>query len=1109
MSGSSCAACGSPNREGRRFCGACGAPLPLACPVCGAANEADERFCGECGQSLGTPGAAPATARAAPSISAEEHTRRALEGERKQVTVLFADVSGSMDLAEGLDPEAWAGIMDRFFSLLSEGVHRFGGTVDKFTGDGIMAIFGAPVAQEDHARRACHAALHLVDAVAVYAEELRTTHGLAFHTRIGLNSGQVVAGTLGEGDETEYTAVGHTVGLAQRMEALAEPGSAYLTEHTAHLVSGHFRLHDLGPVPVKGASEPLRVFALQGSGPRRRGVARWAGRSPMVGRTDELAALDAALSRAQDGQAQVVGVVGEAGVGKSRLCDEFAKEATARGVKVRRTAGVSHAQGVPFLPIVEFLRDYFDITDADPPRAAREKVAGRLLLFDRGFEDALPLLFDFLEVPDPDRPPPRLTTEVRTRRVFEVLRRVTQHRSEREALVILLEDLQWFDPQSEALLGELIPSFPGTRTLVMANFRPEFSASWMRHSYYRQLPLAPLPPYAVEELLLALLGDDPSLAPLPDHVISRTGGNPFFVEEVVRALVEDGSLAGEPGCYRLTRPPSDLAVPPTVQATLAARIDRLPEREKQVLQTAAVIGRTFLEAVLAAVAGKPEEELEGSLRALCDAEFLQEESAWPSPEYRFWHALTREVAYGTLLSGRRSRVHAGVARALADLDPARADERAALIASHYEASGDELDAARWEYRAATWAMRRDLGEAIRRWRAMLVHLASVPESPEASALGVKARIRLVQFGARLGMPGEEAERLIDEGRALAGRIHDDTLLANLIRAQATGRMARSDFGGCLAAAREAVSIAAGTGDSGLEASNEMSLAAYQTWTGPIPDALRSNERVVALSQGDPDRGAEIMGYSPLVRSYVSQAELLGLAGRLEEADLVCRQAHALARERVETESGAWSLATRARLEDWKGEADEAETWAAEAVQAAEAQGNHFVRVIGLEASGAAMVAAGRPADGRRILAETLAEVRGGGVPRCEEAGLLAHLARAELALGDREAGLAAAEEAVEVARRAEVRIVECLALLTRAQARQVSGAPGAVKQALDDAQQGLALAHELGAVIYGVFLEEELARLQGDESALGDVLRRYREIGATGHARRLEAEVSR
>jgi tetratricopeptide (TPR) repeat protein len=467
------------------------------------------------------------------------------------------------------------------------------------------------------------------------------------------------------------------------------------------------------------------------------------------------------------------------------------------------------------------------------------------------------------------------------------------------------------------------------------------------------------------------------------------------------------------------------------------------------------------------------------------------------------------VAYGTLLSGRRSRLHVGVARALADLDPDRADERAALIASHYEASGDELDAARWEDRAATWALRRDLGEAIRRWRAMLVHLASAPESPDALALGVKARLRLIQFGARLGMPGDEAERLADEGRALAERIHDVALLANLLRAQATARMARADLGGCLVAAREAVRFAAETGDTGLEASTEMSLAAYQTWTGPVPDAMRSNARVVALSQGDPGRGAENMGYSPLVRSYVSEAELLGLAGRLEEADVVCRQAESLARERGETEILAWALATRARLEDWKGEADDAETWAAQAVQVAEAQGNHFVRVIGLEASGAAMVAGGRPADGRRILAETLAEVRGGGVPRCEEAGLLSHLARAELALGDHEAALAAAEEAVDVARRGEVRIVECLALLTRAQAHLVSGGSGAVVQALADAQEGLALATELGAVTYGLFLEEELARLQGDQSALGDVLRRYRETGATGHALRLEAELRR
>jgi class 3 adenylate cyclase len=365
-----CATCGEANREGRKFCAGCGARLQVACPECGTGNEVGERFCGECGGAVVYPSsqALPAAIEQPEVDSLASGTRRELHGERKQVTVLFADVKGSMDLAEGLDPEEWARIMDRFFSLLSDGVRRFGGTVDKFTGDGIMALFGAPMAQEDHARRACHAALHLSTSASGYADELRRSHALNLHVRIGLNSGEVVIGRVGGEASSEYTAVGHTVGLAQRMEALSEPGTAYLTEYTARLVSGHLRLRDLGLFPVKGSSEPLRVYVLEGPSRRRRGVARWPGRSPLVGRAEEMAALEGALAKAQAGHAQVVGVVGEAGVGKSRLCEEFTLGVAALGIPVRRAAGVSHAQGVPLLPVLELLRDNFGVTDADDAR---------------------------------------------------------------------------------------------------------------------------------------------------------------------------------------------------------------------------------------------------------------------------------------------------------------------------------------------------------------------------------------------------------------------------------------------------------------------------------------------------------------------------------------------------------------------------------------------------------------------------------------------------------------------------------------------------------------------------------------------------------------------
>ncbi len=584
--------CGHENPEGAKFCSECGTPLGAVCPACVAPVKATQKFCGECGVPLSQPerlGPAPLPAHPAPPEPLARRIlgeRRELEGERKQVTVLFADVSGSMDLAEDVGTEDWAGIMDRFFALLTENVHRYDGTVDKFTGDGVMALFGAPVAYEDHARRAAAAALAVIEAVDGYATELRQNLGLAFHVRVGLNSGEVVVGRIGDDARMEYTALGHTVGLAQRMESLAEPGTAYLSDHTARLLTGAFRLRDLGPCAVKGASEPVRVHVLEGAAQRRRGLARWPGRAPLVGRTQETATLEAALAQALDGRGQVVGVVGEPGVGKSRLCEEFARSVAERGITLRRASGLSHAQAIPLLPVLELLRDIYGITEADTPRAARERIAGRLLLLDPELAADLPLMFDFLEVPDPDRPAPRLAGEVRIRHILEIVRRVSRRRSEGEPLVLLLEDLHWFDPQSAAFLGEMVRLYPGTRTLVVANFRPEFSADWMRQSYYRQLPVTPLPGDAVTEILDRLLGADPSLRTLVPHIVERTGGNPFFVEEVVRTLVEDDALIGEPGAYRLSRPVDDLRVPDTVQATLAARIDRLSEQDKAVLPTA-------------------------------------------------------------------------------------------------------------------------------------------------------------------------------------------------------------------------------------------------------------------------------------------------------------------------------------------------------------------------------------------------------------------------------------------------------------------------------------------------------------------------------------------
>jgi class 3 adenylate cyclase len=756
--------CGTENPAGAKFCAECGEPLWRSCPACRVQVAAGAKFCAECGTRVDAP--APDLGSYTPRHLAEQilSSRAAIEGERKQVTVLFCDVKESMSLAAALDAEEWRRIMRGFLDVVCEGVHRFEGTVNQFTGDGMMALFGAPIAHEDHARRACHAALHLSRAVADYADGLARGKGLTFDVRFGVNSGDVVVGAIGDDLHMDYTAIGHTVGLAQRMEALAAPGHVYLTEHTARLVDGWFALRDLGPKEVKGGGAPLGVYVLEGPRAARSSflVASARGLSRFVGREHEMAALESALARAQDGNAQVVGVVGEAGVGKSRLCAEFAQACTAQGITVKRGHGLSYGKHMPLQPILEFFRDYFEIIETDTPQRTREKIAGRLVSLGAS-DDELLVFFDFMEVADPQRPLPQMPAEERMRRIFDMVRRATPRRSERATLVLVFEDLHWFDAASEAFLEELIESYPGTRTLIVTNFRPEFHARWMRHSYYRQIALSALGSAEARAMVGGLVGEEASLVPLVESLTERTSGNPFFLEEVVRSLIEDGTLEPTAGGYKLARSLDRLGVPATVQAVVGARIDRLPEGDKEILQTASVIGRTFSEPILCRIAQRPESQVVASLRGLCSAEFLSEEAVHPAPEYRFWHPLTQEVAYGSLLAERRRRIHAAVAAALLESDPEGSGEQAAFVAHHWQEAGEAALAARWHWRAAEWATYRDSLDALRRWRLMLELLEECEATTETLELGVMARARLMRFGARMGLSNADRRELYEQG----------------------------------------------------------------------------------------------------------------------------------------------------------------------------------------------------------------------------------------------------------------------------------------------------------------------------------------------------------
>ena len=1077
----------------------------MHCPSCGHDLRPGARFCDACGHPVG--GVAPPERRPhAPAHLAEKilASRGRLEGERKHVTVLFADVKGSMELAERVDPEAWHRILDRFFAILADGVHRFEGTVNQFTGDGIMALFGAPLAHEDHARRACAAALHLGAEIRLYARDLRLAEGLNFSVRMGLNSGEVVVGTIGDDLHMDYTALGATVGLAQRMEQLAEPGKVYLTEHTARLVEGFFRLEELGRFSVKGLRDRVRVYELEGPGPlkTRLDVSRARGLSRFVGRVEETAALEAALRRAVEGRGGVVGIVAEAGVGKSRLCYEFIERTRARGLTAHQAHCVAHGRMVPFLPILELLRGYFGISEQDGNEAGRRKIAGTVLLLDPELTESLPLLFDFLGVPDPERRAQRMDPEARQRRLCALFTRLVQARSRREPSVLLVEDLHWVDGGSEVFLAELVAALPETAALLLVTLRPEYRAGWFGTSSYQQLTLAPLVAEASAALLQDLLGSNPSLAGVVGPVRERTAGNPFFIEEVVQALVEGGSLVGTKGAYRLVKPVAELVVPPTVHAVLAARIDRLPEREKDILQTAAVIGKEFTERVLRAVSELPEADVGAALATLTQAEFIYEEPVHPEIEYSFKHPLTHEVAYRSQLGERRASMHAAAARAIAELYADKLDERAALLAHHWEAAGESLEAARWSRRAAEWAGVSDLAEAAAQWRKVRELLATVPDSAERLEMGVQADIALLGLGWRFGIAEDEAAAIFAEGVALARQTHDPGALSTLLNTYGMVRGMSGHVAEAVERTREGTRLADETNDAGRQLGSRVALVEAQYMAGDLRGALETLGEARAYAAEAPSGARIRTGFSPSNWMVMMSGWLLFDTGHPEEAARELERARSLAREHGETELLGWAHELSAHVAAFRGDSDGALDHARQAFDIAERIGSSFSRTSAYDALGCVHLANQGWASAASAFEQALSIVRERGIGLHWEPRILAELAEAQLGGGDVEKARATAEDAVRRVRALSTKVTECRALLTFARVllrSEGAGARGPVEAALG---RTLALVAETGAGLYEpqIRLElAELARLTGDEDARRRELSEARRLlGAMG-----------
>jgi class 3 adenylate cyclase/tetratricopeptide (TPR) repeat protein/ribosomal protein L40E len=781
-----CAKCNYDNPADTLFCMKCGSKVENRCASCYTVNPADANFCRKCGGALGAdaPASSPNPAAAKTPrvhVTHERQTAEGLEGERKTVTALFADIKGSMELMENLDPEEARRLVDPALKLMMDAVHRYEGYVAQSTGDGIFALFGAPIAHEDHPQRALYSALRMQEDLKRYADRLREQGQPPLLVRVGVNSGEVVVRSIATGDgRVEYTPIGHSISLASRLQTLAAPGSVVIGEGVEKFVEGYFQLRALGASRIKGVAEPIEVFEVTGLGPLRTRLQRAAGGglTKFVGREREMDALKHAAEQAKQGHGQIVAVMAEAGIGKSRLFFEF-KATSQAGWMALETFSVSHGKASAYLPVIDLLRNYFDITGVDDERKRREKVTGRVLALDRSLEDILPYLFSLLGVVEGDDPLAQMSGQIRKRRTLEAIKRILLRKSLNQPLMVIFEDLHWIDEETQALINLLADSIGTAKFLLLVNYRPEYSHQWNNKTYYTQLRLDPLGKESADEMLTALLGDGKDLVPLKRLIIERTEGTPFFMEETVQSFFEDGVLQRN-GVVKLVKSMSAVKVPATVRAILASRIDRLPPDEKELLQTLAVIGREFaLSLVRRVVDGRKDDELERRLGDLQMAEFIYEQPATGGDiEYIFKHALTQEVAYNSVLVERRRLLHQRTGAALESLYSDWLEDHYAELARHYRQSDDVSKAVEYLRLAAEQSIgRSSYAEAAADLKAAITLVGRLPQGTDR--LRAELALHTADGAVALvlhGIGSQERERAFERVCELSERLGDTASL---------------------------------------------------------------------------------------------------------------------------------------------------------------------------------------------------------------------------------------------------------------------------------------------------------------------------------------------
>ena len=922
-------------------------------------------------------------------VALETSFPEALDGERKMVTALFADIKGSTELMRDLDPEEARAIVDPVLLLMMSAVHRYGGYVAQSTGDGIFALFGAPLAHEDHPERALHAALAMQKELRRYADRLRGEGKIPVEARVGVNTGEVVVRTIETGGHTEYTPVGHVTNLAARMQTAAPSGSIAASEATQRLCEGYFEFRPLGPTAVKGLNAPIEVYEVVRAGPLRTHfqLAARRGLTRFVGREREMAAMAGALEQARAGHGQIVAAGGEAGAGKSRLLYEF-KATIPDGCKMLEAYSVSHGKASAWLPVLELLKGYFEIADEDEEGRRSEKIEAKVRGLDSMLAETLPYILSLLGIAGVDASLAMMDARIKRRRTLEAVKRMIIRESLKQPLVVIFEDLHWIDAETQELLDLLVDSVASARILMLVNYRPEYHHAWGNRACYTQLRLDPLGGQSADEMLHALLGGDPSLQSLKRLIIEKTQGNPFFIEEMVRALVEQGVLVRN-GATRLTKPLTEIHVPPTVHGILASRIDALPASEKDLLQTLAVIGKDLPLNLIRDVTARPDDQLEPMLKGLQAGEFIYEQPASRETEYTFKHALTQEVAYNSVLMERRRLLHERTGEAIEALFKDRIDDHLAELAHHYSRTANTRKGVEYLFRAGSQAAARSaFSEAISRLSRALELLKHLPDDAERARQELSMQSVLGQSLANVkGWAAAELEPVYARARELCAQIRDPVLAFRPLNLQWLMRFWKLELDKALELADELLSIAEKVKHPKMLLSANWARGATLLLLGEFVSANEHQEKAqAALELHQPlleelnqmvgslhclSLGLSWLGYPD--RAWAISCQMLEVAQRSSNPSVLAQASSHLAEHHLA-----------------RGDSTAAQRCAEEAMARTENMGLATFSAMATTCHGAALIAQGRHEEGIARMQRGISAWRGsGGTPWARDLCFLA------------------------------------------------------------------------------------------------------------------------